>query len=94
MSVRKVPKVDLVCFVQLLDGCLCSEAYVLSVLALLVEPISRPMNIDSPNPAKHKMSKLAVAHHIYCASFGIADILSRSISAPTLRLGMSRHTSP
>lgn len=74
MSVRKVPKVDL-CFVQLFDGCLCSEAYVLSALALLVEPISHPMNIDSPNPAKHKMSKLAVAHHIYCASFGTADIL-------------------
>lgn len=39
MSVRKVPKVDLVCFVRLLDGCLCREAYVLSELALSVEPI-------------------------------------------------------
>lgn len=38
MSVQKVPKVDLACFVQLLDGCLCREAYVLSVLVLLVEP--------------------------------------------------------
>lgn len=86
MSERKVSKVDLVCFVQLLDGDLCSEAYVLSALALLVEPISHPMNIDSPNPVKHKMSKSAVAHHIYCASFGIADILFRTY--------ISTYTSP
>lgn len=86
MSVRKVPKVDLVYFVQLLDECLCSEAYVLSALALLVEPISHPMNIDSPNPAKHRMSKLAVAHHIYCASFDIADIL--------FHIDISTYTSP
>lgn len=84
MSVRKVPKVDL-CFVLSLDECLC-EAYVLLALALLVEPISHPMSIDSPNPAKHKMSKLAVARHIYCVSFGIADIL--------LRIYISTYTSP
>lgn len=33
------------------------------------------MNIDSPNPVKHKMSKLAVVRHIYCAFFDIVDIL-------------------
>lgn len=77
MSLRKVPKVDQACFVQLRDEYLCSEAYVLSELSLLVEPISGPMDICSPNPAKHRMSKLAVARHIYCASFDIADILFR-----------------
>lgn len=81
-----MPKVDLVCFVQLLDGCLYGEAYVLSALALLVEPISHPMNIDSPNPAQHKMSKLAVAHHIYYAYFGIAGIL--------FHIYISTYTSP
>jgi hypothetical protein len=72
-----VPKVDQAYLVQLLDEDLCSEAYVLSELSLLVGPISDPMDICTPNSAKHRMSKLAVARHIYCASFDIADILFR-----------------
>lgn len=75
MCLQKVLKVDQACFVHLLDRGLCSEAYVLWELALLVGSISHPMNICTPDPAKHKMSKLAVAHHIYCASFGIGDSL-------------------
>ena len=77
MSLRKVLKVDRACFVQLQDEYLCSGAYVLSEFSLLVEPTSGPMDICSPNSVRNRMSRLAVARHIYCASSDIAGILFR-----------------